>query len=122
MSGLTDWLNEALSPLGAVRVRAMFGGHGVSLDGLPFGLIADDVLYLKCDAESEGRFVAEGLAPFVYDKGGTPVAMSYRRAPDAAMDDGEVLREWAVLALAAARRARKPAARRGPRSGLTRAW
>ena len=49
-------------------------------------------------------FDAEGLEPFIYDKGGMPVAMSYRRAPDAAYDDPEVMAEWAALALAAARR------------------
>jgi DNA transformation protein len=120
---VADWLEEALAPLGSVKVRAMFGGHGASLDGLAFGLIADDLLYLKCDEATEARFMAEGLAPFLYDKGGTMVAMRYRRAPDAAMDDAECLREWVGLALEAARRVKRPAGpRRGPRSTLARPW
>ncbi|GGI85034.1 DNA transformation protein tfoX [Polymorphobacter multimanifer] len=124
---MTDWLEEALAPLGQIKVGAMFGGFGVSLDGLAFGLVADDLLYLKCDDATEARFVAEGLAPFAYEKAGVMVAQNrrgrYRRAPDAAMDDAEVLREWAGLALAAARRVKRPAGpRRGPRSSLSRPW
>jgi DNA transformation protein len=121
MTSLAPWLEEALGPLGTVRVRAMFGGHGVSLDGLSIGLVADDVLYLKCDAQTLARFEAEGLGPFLHEKDGRMVAMSYRRAPDAAMDDGDVLREWAGLALEAARRAKRSAPRRAPR-GLARGW
>jgi DNA transformation protein len=115
MDPLWAMLHEELAPLGPVRIRRMFGGAGVSLDGLSIGLIADDVLYLKCDAASTPHFVAQGLEPFVYVKNGQPMAMSYRQAPDAALDDGDTLRQWAGLALAAARRAaakRAPSARR----------
>ncbi len=123
MTSLTPWLEEALAPLGEVKVRAMFGGYGVSLDGLAFGLIADDVLYLKCDGGTEARFEAAGLAAFTYDKGGQPVAMRYRRAPDEAMDDADMMREWTELALSAARRARKTGQpRRAPRGAMTRPW
>jgi DNA transformation protein len=99
----------------------MFGGHGVSVDGLSVGLIADDVLYLKCDGETVADFEAVGLEPFIFDKGGRPVAMSYRRAPDAALDDAELLRDWVMRALGAARRAKKPPARRAAR-GSGRPW
>lgn len=119
---MADWLEEALAPMGAVQVRAMFGGHGVSLDGLSVGLIADDVLYLKCDAQTVAVFEAEGLAPFMYDKGGAMMPMSYRQAPDAAMDDGALLRLWVGRALEAARRVKRPLPRRAPRSGTARPW
>lgn len=123
---IADWLEEALAPLGVVLVRAMFGGHGLSVDGFSVGLIADDVLYLKCDGATSAAFEAAGLEPFMYDKGGVMVAMSYRRAPDAALDDADVLREWAGLALEAARRTKRPAPRtlprRGPRGATARPW
>lgn len=105
---LEDWLQFALAPLGQVRVRAMFGGYGVSLDGLSIGLIAGNLLFLKVDSATATRFEALGLEPFTYDRGGVPVAMSYRRAPDSALDDPATMREWGELALAAARRTRRP--------------
>ena len=36
-----DYLMDRLGSLGDVRARRMFGGHGVYLDGLMFGLVAD---------------------------------------------------------------------------------
>jgi len=122
VTALTPWLEEALAPMGAVKVRAMFGGYGVSLDGLSVGLIADDVLYLKCDAGNVAAFEAEGLGPFMYDKGGVMMPMSYRQAPEAAMDDGEVLRLWVGRALEAARRVKRPLPRRAPRGSTARPW
>ena len=54
---------ELLAPLGTVRARPMFGGHGLTLDGHFIALIAFDRLYLKTDALSRPRFAeAEGLA------------------------------------------------------------
>jgi DNA transformation protein and related proteins len=108
ISALWCYLGESLSPLGVVRIRRMFGGAGVSIDGFSIALIADDTLYLKADPGNVARFDAEGLEPFLYDKGGRMVAMRYRRAPDAAYDDPEVMREWGALALDAARRAKTP--------------
>jgi DNA transformation protein len=103
---LFDYLREALAPLGEVRIRAMFGGHGVSIDALSIGLIADEILYLKVDEVNEPRYAALGLGRFIYDGKDRPMAMSYARVPDAAYDEPEELRDWAEGALAAARRAR----------------
>jgi len=119
---LGDFLADALAPMGAVRVRAMFGGFGVSLDGFSVGIIAEDILYLKADPLDVSRFEAEDLGAFIYEKGGRPVAMSYRQAPAAAMRDAEVLRDWMAGALAAAKKAKRQEPRRGPRTGLTRGW
>ncbi|HEY5597703.1 MAG TPA: TfoX/Sxy family protein [Kiloniellales bacterium] len=96
-----------LVPLGPVRARAMFGGWGIYLDDTMFGLIADDALFLKVDGDSEERFAAAGAEPFVYSRAGESIAMSYRRAPEGALEDPGALLPWAELALTAARRARK---------------
>jgi DNA transformation protein len=85
----------------------MFGGHGVSVDGLSVGLVAFDTLYLKVDAGNEPRHEAAGLGRFVYDGKDKPIAMSYADVPDEAYDDPAVLMDWAQGALAAARRAKK---------------
>jgi len=122
VSAIGAFVAEALAPLGMVRVRAMFGGHGVSLDGFSIGLIAGEQLYLKVDPADVKRFEAEGLGPFIYEKNGKPVAMSYRLAPAAAHEDADLLRQWAAPALVAAQKAMRAAPRRGPRGALTRPW
>lgn len=98
---------ELLAPMNGVSSRKMFGGHGVFKDGLMFGLIADDVLYLKVDEQNSPQFEAEGLPHFTYVKNGKPMNMSYRQAPEAAMEEAELLCEWAESAWQAAVRAKR---------------
>ena len=102
---------ELLAPLGTVRSRRMFGGHGFYVDDLFVALIAFGRLYLKSDERSRGRFEAAGCQPFVYDGKGKPVTMGYFTVPDEAMESSHAMGPWARLAIAAALRARaaKPA-------------
>jgi len=110
---------ELLTPLGTVRARRMFGGHGLYCDGLFFALIAADRLYLKVNAQSQPAFSAAGCEPFVYDNKGKRMTMSYWTVPADAMESPALMQPWARQALAAALRARaaKPsAAPRKPRA------
>jgi DNA transformation protein len=94
----------------------MFGGWGIYLDGLMFGLIAGDRLYLKVDAVSEPAWRAAGGAPFVYEaKGSKRVAMSYFSPPSDALDSPDQMQPWGRMALDAALRARAHAAKRPSR-------
>ena len=43
---------DQLSELGEVTPRSMFGGIGLYLSGVFFGIIARDTLYLKVDAHN----------------------------------------------------------------------
>ena len=97
---------ELLAPLGVVRARRMFGGHGLYCDELFFALIAADRLYLKVDDESRPAFVAAGCEPFVYDAKSKALAMGYWTAPADAMESPALMQPWAQQALAAALRAR----------------
>lgn len=112
----TDWAEEQLSPLGAIRVKSMFGGFGVYADELFFAIIDDDVLYFKADDLNRDRFTAEGCEPFRYPmKDGCLSELSYYQAPETALDDQAELLEWARLGLDAALRARaKKAKKRVP--------
>ncbi|MBP7683963.1 MAG: TfoX/Sxy family protein [Deltaproteobacteria bacterium] len=112
---VAHWV-DLLQPLGAARARAMFGGHGIYLDGVMFALVHEDELYLKVDDVTEARFEAAGLPRFVYaKKGGGTMSMSYRRAPVAALDDGDLLVEWARLGVEASQRAARSKAAAGLR-------
>jgi len=100
-----DYLLDLLAPLGSVSARSMFGGHGIYHEGVMFGLVADDILYLKADAENVAHFEAAGLPAFEYGKGGKSIRMSYFLAPPEMMDDPEAAARWARRSIAAALRA-----------------
>lgn len=105
-SGTLDWTLELLAPLGVVRARRMFGGHGLTLDGLFIALLAGDELFLKADAQEQAAFAAAGSCPFSFTRPGkTPVVMAYWRAPDEAMESPAGMAPWARRALASALRA-----------------
>jgi DNA transformation protein and related proteins len=115
---------ELLAPVGEVRTRRMFGGHGFYVDGLFIALIAGERFYLKVDGETQPRFEAAGCVPFAYGSAGKTVTLGYFSAPEDAMESPPLMQPWARLALAAALRARaprpraaRPAAKAMPRKG-----
>jgi TfoX/Sxy family transcriptional regulator of competence genes len=59
-----DYVIDQLLAWGEVSARKMFGGAGLYCDGRMFGLIADDVAYLKVDDSNREDFVKAGAAPF----------------------------------------------------------
>lgn len=107
MSNYIEFLHEIFTSFGPITTRKMFGGHGVYHQGLMFGLVADDELYLKVDKVSISEFEEQGLPAFEYDKNGKVMKMSYHKAPEEIYDDFEQATYWANLAYAAAVRAKK---------------
>ncbi len=118
--GFIEFLNDALSGLGPVSVRRMFGGAGVYVDGVMFGLVADDTLYLKADDATRRAFEIEGQGPFVYGSRGRATTMSYWRAPERLLDDPDEMAAWARTALGVARRAAARIRTRSPKPGSKR--
>lgn len=109
-----DHVLELARGAGKPSARAMFGGHGIYLDGQIVAIVIDDALYLKADAESAAAFDARDLPPFVYvTKDGERIVMSYRLAPDEALESPAAMREWLRLALGAALRKPQKVKRRG---------
>lgn len=96
---------DLLGAFGPCEAKRMFGGHGIFLQGLMFGLIADGSLYLKADDETRRLFLAEGSEPFTYFKQDKPFQLSYYLAPDAFFEDDEATLHWARLAFDCALRA-----------------
>lgn len=106
MDAFTELCVEMLSPLGPVRVRRMFGGQGVYVDGLFMAIIDDGQLFLKADDATRERFDAAGCAHFTFpNKDGEPVVTSYRRPPEDTLESPPLMLPWARLALEAALRA-----------------
>ena len=101
--GFRRFVLDQLEPVGDVTPRSMFGGVGLYSDGLFFGIIAGDVLYLKVDDGNRPDFEAEETKPFkpYPNRSGT---MQYYSVPLAVLENPEDLKFWARKAIAAARR------------------
>lgn len=100
---------ELMQPLGPVAARSMFGGWGLSLDGLTFALIAGEELYLKTDAQNRPAYEALGLPAFAPYEDQPERTMNYHRPPADALEDADSLMVWVRPAFEVALRApRKP--------------
>ena len=60
-----EYIRDQLREWGPISVRKMFGGAGLYRDGKMFGLVADDVIYLKVDDTNRGKYEAVGSGFFV---------------------------------------------------------
>ena len=100
-----DYVIDQLAAWADVSVRRMFGGAGLYCDGVMFGLIADDVVYLKVDDSNGEDFIKAGSSPFnpYPDKGKTTV-MSYYEIPVDVLEDRDQLATWAERSLVIAQK------------------
>ena len=98
-----DYVVDQLAGWGRVSVRRMFGGAGLYCEGTMFGLIADDVAYLKVDDSNRGDFLKAGSSAFrPYPDKAT--LMSYFEIPADVLEDRNRLAAWARRSLAIARK------------------
>ena len=102
-----DYVVDQLAAWADVSVRKMFGGAGLYYDGKMFGLIADDVAYLKVDDSNRKDFVKAGSSPFnpFPDKAKT-IVMPYYEVPADILENKDLLGKWAERALGVARKAK----------------
>lgn len=108
MSAFIEFVTEQLEALGNVRARKMFGGHGLYSGELMFGIVVDDTLYLKVDADSRPQYESMALKPFAYLRKQKLVTLrSFYAAPADSLDDAELLCQWAARAIKAAAVQRK---------------
>jgi DNA transformation protein len=86
---------------GGVRARRMFGAVGLYDGDRFFGIIDDDVVYLRADDRTAPLFEAEGLARFrPLGEGHRP--MKYYGLPTEWLEEPVVLALWVARALEAA--------------------
>ena len=113
MPANTDFANyccDLLASAGRCVAKRMFGGFGISTDGLTIAIIADlgdgEKLWLKGDNSTRRGYEAAGCKIFTYPAKGVPRSMNYFSSPEEAMDSPDAMRPWAALALDCALRAR----------------
>lgn len=103
-----EYVIDQLAAWGEVRARKMFGGAGLYHDGTMFGLIADDVMYLKVDDTNREDFVKAGSVPFdpYAEKAKKTIVMSYYEIPPDILENPPALAEWAQRSWDIARKRR----------------
>ena len=105
--GFRDFALEQLQRAASdIRSRGMFGGVGIYAGDVFFGLIDDDVLYLKVDDSNRARFEARGLGSFRPSGQGGEM-MQYYEVPPEVLEDVEALSEWVGASVDVARRAKR---------------
>lgn len=107
MNNFVDYVHDILSPHGHIKIKAMFGGFGVYMDGVIIGIIADHQLYFKVDASSVKDYENFGSEPFTYKKEGKDYIMSYWRVPDEVIEDQEMMQRFMNTAYAISSQAKK---------------
>ena len=100
-----EFLREHLAPLGRVTLRRMFGKSGVFCDGVMFGMVTDNTLYVRVDDHNRATFQeAASFPPLNYAKKGSTIDLAFWRVPERLFDEPDELVAWARAALAAAHR------------------
>jgi DNA transformation protein len=104
-ASFAEFLCEQLAPLGHIALRRMFGKTRVFCDGVMLGLVTENTLYFRVDADTKDAF-AEAAAdpPLNYAKKGELIDLAFWRAPERLYDEPEAFVAWARLALAASHR------------------
>ena len=98
-------LTDVFRLFGPISLCRMFSGYGIYHDGIMFGLISQDTLYLKADAENSADFKDQGLGQFEYVRQGKVIGLSYYQAPEIVLEDANEAALWARRSFEAALRA-----------------
>lgn len=102
-------VTDQLSRWGGVTVRRMFGGAGLYREGKMFGLVADDVAYLKVDETSREDFVKAGSAPFnPFPELNKAKVLSYYEVPPEILENRDEFCRWAQRARAIQTKGKSP--------------
>jgi DNA transformation protein len=103
-----DYVIDQLTAWADVSARRMFGGASLYCDGTMFGLIADDVAYLKVDDTNRKDFIKAGSAPFnPYPEKVKNAVINYYEIPADVLENPEKLVTWAQRSLIIARKKKK---------------
>lgn len=104
MDEFAQYMTDVFRLFGRITLRRMFAGHGLFYDGIMFGLVYDETLYLKVDAENVSDFQSQGLKQFEYTRQGKLIGLSFYQAPDSLLDDPSEATQWARRSFDAALR------------------
>ena len=90
-----EFVLDQLRALPGLRVKAMFGGHGLYAGAAFFAILTEGQLFFKVDETSRAAYVQRGSKPFTYTKGKKMLTMRYYEVPPEVLEDRERAIEWA---------------------------
>ncbi len=89
----TGFVRDQLAGMESLRLRQMFGGHGLYWGEQFFGLLFDDRLYFKTNERTRKIYEARGMAVFQPNERQT--LKHYFEVPAEVVEDQTQLVEWA---------------------------
>jgi DNA transformation protein len=100
-----EFIADQLERLGPIKMRRMFGGMGLYIDDMMFGVIFGEELYFKVDDSNRADYEAEEMDPFTYEmSNGKTGSISYYQVPERLYDDADELIDWARKSVEVMRR------------------
>lgn len=106
MSEYTDYLHEVFELAGPITIKRMFDGHTLYYQGLPVGIVYEDTLFLKADAETRVEYEKRNLPQFTYQKKDKTIGLPYFQAPEDIFDDRHQATIWLKRAFEASLRSK----------------
>ncbi len=88
---------DVLGHIDGITSRRMFGGYGLYLDGIIFGIITGESrLYFKVDDTNKPEFLERDSEPFTFTShhGTKQVSLSYYNLPEEIMEDKGEVETW----------------------------
>ncbi|MDW3646052.1 MAG: TfoX/Sxy family protein [Bacteroidia bacterium] len=89
-----EFVQDQLSPWCKIDKKRMFGVLGLYREGLMFGIIAKDIVYLKVDDSNKDKYLDAGSTPLKVFKNNS-VVPSYYKLPVDVLENAEEFIEWA---------------------------
>jgi DNA transformation protein and related proteins len=100
-----EFVLERLECTGKVNTSKFFGGVGLRRDGVQFGMMIGNSLYLVVDDITRPAYIDAGSGAFSYlTKKGRVQVRRYFEVPQAVLEDDDTLRDWTAQAVSIARR------------------
>lgn len=102
-----EFVLDQLAALPEVRVRAMFGAHGVWQADRFFGILDEGRLFFKVSEQSRAEFEERGMGPFTYQAKGQTVILGFYEVPPDVLENAAELVDWARKAVQVAATSKK---------------
>lgn len=89
-----EYVQDQLSQWTAIEKKRMFGMIGLYKEGLMFGMIAKDTVYLKVDDSNKNKYKNAGSEPLKVFKSNSEVR-TYYELPADVLENAEEFIKWA---------------------------
>ena len=89
-----NYVEDQLALWSPISSKRMFGVLGLYREGLMFGIIAENKVYLKIDDSNKHKYIKAGSTPLRVFKRKSEVP-SYYELPEEVLEDSEKFMIWA---------------------------